>query len=130
LAVRINDTTIHAPHNSNARISVAAGTNLSRTNLSADSSLVVRAIHANAIEVSLKGANNTFSTTQFSANASTNVIESQWSLDSNQQFISTKETLSAVSVNRSALASFAPRQAAQTTTTSMVPSSIVISRPD
>ena len=131
LAVRINDTTIHAPHNSNARISVAAGTNLSHTNLSPNSSLVVRAIHANAIEVSLKGANNTLATTQFAANASTNVIESQWSLDSDQQFISTKETLSAVSVNRRALASFAPRQGAQTTTsTSMVPSSIVISRPD
>lgn len=131
LAVRTGDTTIHAPQNSNARISVAAGTNISRTNLSARSSLVIQATRANSIEVSLKGANNTVATARFSADASTRVIESQWTLDSNQQLVASKETLSAVSVSSSAPVSFSPRQAHQTTTsTTMVPSSIVISRPD
>ena len=132
LAVRSNDTTVHAPKGATARLSVAAGTNLSHTNLESGSSLVIRNIRSNSIEVSLKGATNTvLATAQFAAASSTSAFDSQWSLNENQQLVASTEQLTAVSVAVSPTISFAPRKAPQITTTStQVPSSIVISRPD
>lgn len=131
LAVRNSDTTVHAPSNSNARVSVAAGTNLSRTDLAARTSLVVHAIASDSIEVSLKGvSNDEIATAHFAAHSATHVIEAQWALDPKQQFTATSEQLSAVSVRKSPSVSFTPRKAPQTTSTTFVPSSIVISSPD
>ena len=130
-AVRSDATTIHAPSGSNARVSVAAGTNLSRTNLAPRTSLVVHAIAAHSIEVSLKGsADNEMATAHFAAGSSTHVTDSEWAMDGEQQFTATSEQMSAVSVTASPVVSFTPRKAPRTTTTTFVPSSIVISRPD
>jgi hypothetical protein len=132
LAVRNSDTTVHAPKGSIARLSIAAGTNLSHTNLDAGSSLVIRNIRSNAIEVSLKGAaNKEVAAAQFPATSGTTAYTSQWSLDEDQQLVAVTEKLTAVSVTASPAIAFTPRKSPQTTTTSTeVPSSIVISRPD
>ena len=132
LAVRINDTTVHAPKGSIARLSIAAGTNLSHTNLDAGSSLVIRNIRSNAIEVSLKGAaNKEVAAALFPVTTGTTAFTSQWALNEDQQLVAVTEKLTAVSVTASPTIAFTPRKAPQTTTTSMeVPSSIVISRPD
>jgi hypothetical protein len=131
LAVRSNDTTVHAPKGSIARLSIAAGTNLSHTNLDAGSSLVIRNIRSNAIEVSLKGAaNKEVAAAQFPATSGTSAFTSQWSLNEDQQLVAITEKLAAVSVTASPTIAFTPRKAPQTTTSTEVPSSIVISRPD
>jgi hypothetical protein len=131
LAVRSNDTTVHAPKGSIARVSVAAGTNLSHTNLDAGSSLVIRNIRSNAIEVSLKGAaNKEVAAAQFPATSGTTAYTSQWSLNEDQRLVPVTEQLTAVSVSASPTIAFTPRKAPQTTTSTEVPSSIVISRPD
>ena len=132
LAVRSNDTTVHAPKGSIARLSIAAGTNLSHTNLDAGSSLVIRNIRSQSIEVSLKGAaNKEIATAQFPAASGTSAFTSQWSLNEGQQLEAVTEQLTAVSVTASPPIAFTPRKAPGTTTTSTeVPSSIVISRPD
>lgn len=131
LAVRIKDTTVHAPQGSIARLSIAAGTNLSHTNLDAGSSLVIRNIRSNAIEVSLKGAaNKEVAAALFPATSGTSAFTSQWSLNEDQQLVPITEQLTAVSVTASPTIAFTPRKAPQTTTSIEVPSSIIISRPD
>lgn len=131
LAVRNNDTTVHAPKGSIARLSIAAGTNLSHTNLDPGSSLVIRNIRSNAIEVSLKGAaNKEVAAALFPATSGTAAFTSQWTLNEDQQLVAATEKLTAVSVTASPTIAFTPRKAPQTTTSIEVPSSIIISRPD
>lgn len=130
LAVRADDTTIHAPTDSNARISLAAGSTLSRTNLSAQNSLVVRTIRDNAIEVSLKGASDQpIDSAQFAASNSV-AAESNWSLDGNGRLSAIVSALSPVSVMAQQATSFVARKTLPSTSTSVaIPNSIVISRP-
>ena len=132
LAVRDNTTTIHAPAQSNARVSVAAGTTLSRTNLAADASLIVHAIDRSSIDVSLKGAgSSTVANAHFSAANKNAAIESTWILDSDNIFVGSDSPLAPVSVTPHTVYSFTPSKVPRSTTsTTAVPSSIVISRPD
>lgn len=53
--VRADDTTVVAPDNAVARVSIATATGLSRTTLEAGGELMVRTLSTNSIEVSLKG---------------------------------------------------------------------------
>jgi hypothetical protein len=132
LAVRDNTTTIHAPAQSNARVSVAAGTTLSRTNLAADASLIVHAINRSSIDVSLKGAgSSTVANAHFSAASKNAAIESTWILDRDNIFVGSDSPLAPVSVTPHTVYSFTPSKVPRSTTsTTAVPSSIVISRPD
>ena len=57
LAVRNDATTIRAPQQNTARVSVAAGSTLSRRTLSAGEYMEVSRVAENSIEISLKGSN-------------------------------------------------------------------------
>jgi hypothetical protein len=132
LNVREKNTEIHAPQNSNARVSVAVGNTLSKTNLERQNSLIVERIAAQSIEVSLKGSNNekiASSTVESSRTQSS--TEVTLLLDTDRQIVSQSARISPVPVQAQTQHSFSARQVSPTPSSTAAPSnSIVISEPD
>lgn len=134
LSVRSDATTINAPDTSIARVSVAAGSTLSRSALQPGGSLVVTRITGDSIDVSLKGANAARTVTRsVSAREDTAVTELTLSLDGSGSIVVDDRKVVAVSVEVTAPVRFTPstrRPAARPTTTTTAGSSITISQPD
>ena len=132
LSVRENNTEIRAPQSSNARVSVAVGTTLSRTNLERDTSLVVERSTPESIDISLKGSDNKeIDRTSLQKKPGTVSTEVTYALDPNKKFVAQSADIAPVPVRRQMSFSFTSRKALQTpSTTAPSANSIVISEPD
>ena len=134
LAVRHDSTKITAPPQEVARITIAAGQQLSRHILSNGNSLVVNSLSQNSIEVSLKGITNELIGTAV-LDAKSTATASLLTLSINEDGKLTKDStaIQPVQVQRQRVSSFislktSPTTSTIPTTTSSVPS-IEISRP-
>jgi hypothetical protein len=125
LTVREDDTLISAPIENDARLSLAAGSRISRRTLNAGETMTVRAISGNSIEIALKGTNG--GTTPFAKipllkNSTT--IELTLSINKNGQLSFLPSRVEPVQISPATTSG----KARQTTTTA-VPT-IEISEPD
>ena len=83
IAVRSDSTSVSAPSENSARLSIASGGQLSRTELPRGHTLLIHQIEDNAIEVAIKGENNT-EITSTSLNASENSAATEVTLAINE----------------------------------------------
>ena len=134
LAVRAESIAVTAPVENSARISIAAGNQLSRTELASGKILLVDHIADYAIEVAIKGNNgSSIGSTSLDATESNAATEANLSLGENGKITATKARVEPIPVNEAAPASFKPgaKKPPHTTTTSTTnPTSIEIALPD
>jgi hypothetical protein len=129
LTVKEDSTVVRAPLQNTARISLSAGSRLSRRTLNAGEAMTVRPIAGNSIEVALKGANGgrtPFTKIDLAHQSST--TELTIAIDENGKVSLLPSRTNPVRVVTSLSPNFTPGKARQTTTTA-VPS-IEISEPD
>ena len=130
LNVREKNTEIHAPRNSNARVSIALGNSLSKTNLEQDNSLVVERMTEQSIQISLKGIDNQ-EIDQSTIQDSRSSTEISLALDANRRITSQSARIVPVPVQPQNQYSFTVRKVSPTSSSTAAPSnSIVISEPD
>lgn len=128
LTVTQSDTTITAPSESRARVSVASDSHISRIALDAGTSFIVKKIAKEHIEVSLKGANGELLGTA-PLNAQTLKTTSEIRLAASHGTISQiPVTVEPIQVTPRKEHSFVPQNISVTTST--VPTSIVVALPD
>jgi hypothetical protein len=129
LTVNEDATVVHAPIQNTARISLSAGSRLSRRTLNAGESMTVRPIAGNSIEVALKGANGGRTPfTKIDLAQESPTTELTIAIDENGKVSLLPSRTNPVRVVTSLSPNFTPGKARQTTTTT-VPS-IEISEPD
>ena len=129
ISVTSEETEIRAPAENVARLSLSAGSRISRRVLSAGETLTVKPIANNSIEVSVKGANGAqtpYASIPLVAQSST--TELTVSLDDNGTLTFLPSRIEPIRVSGVAARNFSPGTSNQTTT-SAVPS-IEISEPD
>lgn len=132
LTVREANTEVHAPETTNARVSIAVGATLSKTNLERDTSMVVERIASQSIDISLKGnTNKEIDRRSVSASPDRDSTEITLTLDAERKLVAQSSQVSPIPVQPQTRYSFSPRQANQTsTTTTPATNSIIISEPD
>ena len=134
LAVRAESISVSAPVQNSARVSIAAGNQLSRTELASGKILLVDHIAHNAIEVAIKGSNGSaIGSTSLDATESRTATEANLALGENGKITTTNARVEPLPVNEAALANFKPgtKKPLHTTTTSTTnPTSIEIALPD
>ena len=129
ISVTSDETSVRAPKENVARLSLSAGSRISRRVLNAGETLTVKPISQNSIEVSVKGANGSrtpfvpIDLTSQSATTELNV-----SLDDTGQLTLLPSRVAPIRVSAATPRNFNPGKANQTTTTT-VPT-IEISEPD
>jgi len=129
ISVTSNETSVRAPKENVARLSLSAGSRISRRVLNAGETLTVKPISQNSIEVSVKGANGSrtpfvpIDLTSQSATTELNV-----SLDDTGKLTLLPSRVAPIRVSAATPRNFSPGKANQTTTTT-VPT-IEISEPD
>ena len=130
LGVRADHTEINAPRSNSIRVSLAAGTHLSRSEIGKNQTLLVKQISQNSIEVALKGfGGENIARSTVGAATTTSVTEATFFLDDNNNIVSTESTIDAVPVSQQRQGNFIPQvQVFETTTTAVT--SIEISAPD
>ena len=129
ISVTSEETEVRAPTENVARLSLSAGSRISRRVLNAGETLTVKPIANNSIEVSVKGANGAqtpYASIPLVAQSST--TELTVSLDENGTLTFLPSRIEPIRVSGVAARNFSPRESNQTTT-SAVPS-IEISEPD
>ena len=129
ISVTSEETTVRAPKENVARLSLSAGSRISRRVLSAGESLTVRTITNNSIEISVKGANG--ARTRFASIplvAQSTTTELTVSLDDTGNLTFLPSRIEPIRVSGVTTRNFSPGRLNQTTTTA-VPS-IEISEPD
>jgi hypothetical protein len=129
ISVTSNETAVRAPVKNVARLSLSAGSRISRRVLNAGETMTVKPITNNSIEVSVKGANGArtpFASIPLVAQSST--TELTVSLDDNGTLTFLPSRIEPIRVSGVAARNFSPGALNQTTTTT-VPS-IEISEPD
>ena len=130
LKVRSEYTSVTAPKNNSLRVSIAAGTQLSRSELTNSRTLLVKKIAQDSIEIALKGARGEdIATTSLGAASSTTVTEATFYLDETNTIVSTTAQVDAVPVERQQRNNSTPQVFVPITTTTVV-TSIEISAPD
>ena len=130
LAVRKEGTSVIAPATNSARISIAAGSALTRTELASGHTLLVKRIASDSIEVAIKGRNGSvISSTELDATEKLSVSEITLALSDQGSIVTTQAAIAPVPVMVQSSANFTPGRVAKEPTTS-VPSSIVIALPD
>ena len=130
LAVRTNGTSVNAPLDNGARISIAAGTALTRTELAGGHTMLIKRISGESIEVAIKGkSGSVINSTALDATNATTVSEITLSLSNDGEIMTTRAEVAAVPVRNQITANFTPRNT-QSATNATVPSSIVIALPD
>ena len=130
LAVRTNGTSVNAPLDNRARISIAAGTALTRTELAGGHTMLIKRISGESIEVAIKGkSGSVINSTALDATNATTVSEITLSLSNDGEIMTTRAEVAAVPVRNQITANFTPRNT-QSATNATVPSSIVIALPD
>jgi hypothetical protein len=129
ISVTSEETAVRAPIENVARLSLSAGSRISRRVLNAGETMTVKPIANNSIEVSVKGTNGArtpFASIPLVAQSST--TELTVSLDDNGQLAFLPSRIEPIRVSGVAVRNFSPGALNQTTTTA-VPT-IEISEPD
>jgi hypothetical protein len=133
LSVRTDATTIRAPRNNSARVSVSAGSALPRRNLAAGETMTVSRITQNSIEISLKGSNGqNYGRLPIDVNPNTRTRAIDLMVNQNGQIAPSNAVIAAVRISTPASINFTPRTApvmTTTTTTTTIPF-IEVSEPD
>jgi hypothetical protein len=129
ISVTTDETAVRAPIENIARLSLSAGSQISRRVLNAGETLAAKPISANSIEVSVKGADG--SKTPFvpiSLTTQTATTELIVSLDDTGQLTFLPSRIAPIQVNAQQARNFTAGKAAPTTSTTIP--SIEISEPD
>jgi hypothetical protein len=131
IAVRSDSTSISAPVENSARLSIAAGGQLSRTELPSGHTLLIHRIKDDAIEVAIKGENDSeISSTSLIASENSPATEVTLSINELGAIVATSSTVEPVPVHVPRITNFIPgknRPATSPTTTD--PASIEIALP-
>ena len=131
IAVRSDSISISAPEENPARLSIAAGGQLSRTELPRGHTLLIHQIEDSAIEVAIKGENGTeISSTSLSATENSPATEVTLAINELGEIVSSTSDVEPVPVHVPSNVNFTPgkkKPASPTTTTD--PASIEIALP-
>lgn len=131
IAVRSDSTSISAPIENSARLSIAAAGQLSRTELPSGHTLLIHQIEDNAIEVAIKGENGSeISSTSLIASENSPASEITLAINELGAIVATTSDVEPVPVHVPSVVNFTPgkkRQSLSTTTTD--PTSIEIALP-
>lgn len=136
LAVRDDAITVRAPRQNVARVSIAAGSGLSRRTLAAGEYMNVSRIAENSIEVSVKGSNGQdFGSLPISVDPDARTREIDIVVDQSGKLAPTNSLLAPVRITAPTIINFTPRStipqssSTSSSTTTTIPS-IEVSEPD
>ena len=131
IAVRSDSTSVSAPSENSARLSIASGGQLSRTELPRGHTLLIHQIEDNAIEVAIKGENGSeISSTTLTASEDSPATEVTLAINELGAIVATSADVEPVPVRFPSAINFTPgkkKPASPTTTTD--PASIEIALP-
>jgi hypothetical protein len=131
IAVRSDSTSVSAPSENSARLSIAAGGQLSRTELPRGHTLLIHQIEDGAIEVAIKGENGSeISSTSLAASENSPATEVTLAINELGEIVATSSDVEPVPVRVPSAINFTPgkkRQSPSTSTTD--PASIEIALP-
>ena len=131
IAIRSDSTSISAPAENSARLSIAAGGQLSRTELPRGHTLLIHQIEDDAIEVAIKGENGSeISSTSLTASENSPATEVTLAINELGAIVATSADVEPVPVHVPSAINFTPgkkKPASPTTTTD--PASIEIALP-
>ncbi len=132
IAVRTNSTSVSAPLENSARLSIASGAQLSRTELPRGHTLLVHQIENSAIEIAIKGENGSeISSTSLNASETSSATEVTLAIDELGAIVSTSSTVEPVPVRVPTIANFTPgKKKPSSSSTTTDPTSIEIALPD
>jgi hypothetical protein len=129
LTLHADDTLVQSPVQNTARISLSAGSRISRRMLNAGESMTIRSISGNSIEVALKGTNGGRTPfTKIALAAQSPTTELSIAIGDDGQVALLPSRVEPVRVTTPTAQNFTPGKARQTTTTTIP--SIEISEPD
>ena len=136
IAVRSDSTSISAPLENSARLSIAAGRQLSRTELPRGHTMLIHQIEDDAIEIAIKGENGSeISSASLAASETANSIQVNLTIDEIGNISTTSSQVEPVPVHAQMSVNFTPEKkrlspaATTTTTTTTDPASIEIALP-
>ena len=131
IAVRSDSTSVSAPSENSARLSIASGSQLSRTELPRGHTLLIRQIEDNAIEVAIKGENGSeISTTSLSALGDNPATEVTLAINELGAIVATTSEVEPVPVRVPSAINFTPgKKKPVSPTTTSDPASIEIALP-
>jgi hypothetical protein len=132
IAVRSDSTSVSAPTENSARLSIAAGGQLSRTELPRGHTLLIRQIKDNAIEVAVKGENGSeISSTSLIASENSPATEVTLAINELGAIVATTADVEPVPVHVPSVVNFTPgkKRPSQSTTTTTDSASIEIALP-
>ena len=131
IAVRSDSTSVSAPSENSARLSIASGSQLSRTELPRGHTLLIRQIEDNAIEVAIKGENGSeISTTSLSALGDNPATEVTLAINELGAIVATTSEVEPVPVRVPSAINFTPgKKKPVSPTTTSDPASIEVALP-
>ncbi len=130
IAVRSDSTSVSAPMENSARLSIAAGGQLSRTELPRGHTLLIRQIKDSAIEVAIKGENGSeISSTSLTASENSPATEVTLAINELGAIVATSADVEPVPVHVSGIVNFTPGKKTSPSTTTTNPNSIEIALP-
>jgi hypothetical protein len=130
IAVRSDSTSISAPEENSARLSIAAGGQLSRTELPGGHTLLIHQIENSTIEVAIKGENGSeISSTSLTASENSPATEVTLAINELGAIVATTSDVEPVPVHVPSIVNFTPGKKRPTTTTTIDPASIEIALP-
>ncbi len=131
IAVRSDSTAVSAPSENSARLSIAAGAQLSRTELPRGHTLLIHQIKDSAIEVAIKGENGTeISSTTLTASENSLATEVTLAINELGTIVATSSDVEPVPVRVPSTINFTPgKKSPSRSTTTTDPASIEIALP-
>jgi len=130
IAVRSDSTSISAPEENSARLSIAAGGQLSRTELPSGHTLLIHQIEDSAIEVAIKGENGSeISSTSLTASENSPATEVTLAINELGVIVATTSDVEPVPVHVPSIVNFTPGKKRPSVTTTTDPTSIEIALP-
>ena len=131
IAVRSDSTSVSAPEENSARLSIAAGGQLSRTELPQGHTLLIHQIEDSAIEVAIKGENGSeISSTSLIASENSPATEVTLAINELGSIVATTSDVEPVPVHVPNAVNFTPgKKAPATASTTTNPASIEIALP-
>ena len=131
IAVRSDSTSVSAPEENSARLSIAAGGQLSRTELPQGHTLLIHQIEDSAIEVAIKGENGSeISSTSLIASENSPATEVTLAINELGSIVATTSDVEPVPVHVPSAVNFTPgKKTPATASTTTNPASIEIALP-
>ena len=132
IAVRSDSTSVSAPSENSARLSIASGSQLSRTELPRGHTLLIHQIEDNAIEVAIKGENGSeISSTTLTASEDSPATEVTLAINELGTIVATTSDMEPVPVQVPSVINFTPgkKKPGSPTTTTTDAASIEIALP-